>query len=250
MIRKIKTIGFITLSTTFLCSCTALQRLSEVNEPPRLSEITNPLANPNYTPVTTPMPMTYEENYSGENSLWKTGARGFFKDQRAQRVGDILTINISINDKATMKDDTTSARQNTETMDAINFFGYEKYLGKIFPSTVNKASLLDYSSNPTHTGTGKIDRSDVLDTKVAAIINQILPNGNLVVSGRQEVRVNNELRELLITGIVRPEDISSSNEISYERIAEARISYGGRGMVSDLNQLPWGQQVLHVLNPG
>lgn len=238
-----------------LCSCTMLQRLSEVNEPPRMSEISNPLANPDYKPVSGPMPQTYAANNSGDNSLWKTGARGFFKDQRAQKVGDILTVLVSFTDSATMTNDTNRNRTNTETLSATNILNYQQYFQKVLPhgasgARVDPSNLISgYSSNPTHVGSAKSDRKEVISTKVAATINQTLPNGNFVISGRQELRVDKELREVLVTGIIRPEDILADNTITYEKIAEARISYGGRGQLSDLQQPPWAQQVLNTLNP-
>lgn len=250
-----KKITIIALSTTMLTSCTTLQRLTEVNEAPRMSEINNPLANPDYVPVTGPMPQTYSANYSGENSLWKTGARGFFKDQRAQKVGDILTIKVNINDNATLANDTDRNRENSESLSATNILNYQQYFQKLLPhgaqgKRVDPSNLIGgYASNPKHKGHGKTARTDALNTLIAATVNQMLPNGNFVVSGRQEMRVNNELREVLITGIIRPEDITADNTITYEKIAEARISYGGRGQLSDMQQPPWGQQILNTLSP-
>jgi len=183
------------------------------------------------------------------NSLWRTGSRAFFKDQRASRVGDLVTVNITIDDKATIANQSTRNRNNTENAAASSFFGWETQLGRIFPEAVNPASLVDLSAQTANDGKGTIDRKEQINLKVAAVITQLLPNGNMVVHGRQEVRVNYEVRELQIAGIIRPEDISSLNAISYEKIAEARIAYGGRGQISDFQQPRYGQQVLDIIMP-
>ena len=127
--------------------------------------------------------------------------------------------------------------------------GYEASLSRIFPSAIDPTNLLELDSNTDSTGSGKISRDEQIEVKIAAVISQVLPNGNLVIHGRQEYRVNYEARELQIAGIIRPEDISSTNSIVYEKIAEARISYGGRGQISDLQQPRYGQQVLDIFFP-
>jgi flagellar L-ring protein precursor FlgH len=127
--------------------------------------------------------------------------------------------------------------------------GYESKLPNIFPKAVDPKNLVNFSSNPTYDGVGEIKRSESLNLKIAATVTQVLPNGNLVIIGRQEMRVNGEVREMQITGVVRPQDILAENTISYEKIAEARISYGGRGQISDIQQPPWGQQILDVISP-
>jgi flagellar L-ring protein precursor FlgH len=225
-----------------------MTRLSEVGATPRMTQIQNPTLDPNYRPVSLPMPQPVLEARE-PNSLWRTGSRAFFKDQRASRVGDLVTVNITIDDKATMDNRSTRNRDNTENSALSSFFGWETQLGRIFPEAVNPASLIDLSAQTSNDGRGVIDRKEQINLKVAAVITQILPNGNMVVHGRQEVRVNYEVRELQIAGIIRPEDISSLNAISYEKIAEARIAYGGRGQISDFQQPRYGQQILDIIMP-
>ena len=128
-------------------------------------------------------------------------------------------------------------------------FGFEAQLDQFFPDDINTSSLVDADSSGSHRGTGTIERGEEIELQVAAIVSQILPNGNLVIQGRQEVRVNFEVRELQITGVIRPEDITSGNSISSEKIAEARISYGGRGQITDMQQPRYGQQFFDIIFP-
>jgi len=238
----------ITLATAVLTSCNAASRLKQIGETPPLTTIQDPKTQPGYQPVSLPMPTPIITERQ-PNSLWKAGSRAFFKDQRASRVGDLVTVNITIDDKATIANQSTRNRNNTENAAASSFFGWETQLGRIFPEAVNPASLVDLSAQTANDGKGTIDRKEQINLKVAAVITQLLPNGNMVVHGRQEVRVNYEVRELQIAGIIRPEDISSLNAISYEKIAEARIAYGGRGQISDFQQPRYGQQVLDIIMP-
>jgi len=224
------------------------ERLSEVGKEPKLSTIDNPQMKPGYRPVSLPMPDPQMAE-SRPNSLWRTGARAFFKDQRANKVGDILTVAISIDDKAQMQNTTTRNRSGTESMGVPNMLGFESEIETILPTGTNPSTLLNVNGASTNSGTGQINRTEKINLQVAAVIEQLLPNGNMVLSGSQEVRVNNEVRVLQITGVVRPEDITSANTVSYEKIAEARIAYGGRGLISDMQQPRYGTQVLDIISP-
>jgi len=231
-----------------LGACNTMSRLSEVGNGPQVSPIKNPTQQQGYQQVSMPMPMPVQPPQNA-NSLWRTGARAFFKDQRAKDVGDILTVNLSINDNATFTNGLKRQLQGSETASAPGLLGYEASLGKILPSAVNPASLLGLTSNSQSTNTASAARSEALTTNIAAVITQVLPNGNLVISGRQEIRVDAEMRELTIQGIVRPEDLSTYNTVTYDKIAEARIYYGGRGVVSDMARPRWGQEILDVIFP-
>ncbi|MGB0935159.1 MAG: flagellar basal body L-ring protein FlgH [Alphaproteobacteria bacterium] len=231
-----------------LTGCNSLNRLSQVGEAPPLTQIRNPVSNPSYAPITMPMPNAKVE-IRGENTLWKSGARSFFKDQRAKDVGDILTILVKFEDKADISNKTSRSRTSSEKVQVNNFMGFETKLTGVLPQGVDPSNLIGFSSSPSHEGNGVVARKEKLDLKVAATIIQVLPNGNFVVAGRQEIRVNFEVRELLITGIIRPQDIMSDNTISSEKIAEARVSYGGRGHITDVQQPPYGQQILDAISP-
>jgi len=236
------------LMASTLASCNTLTRLSQVGEEPKLAAIQNPVKKPDYQPVSLPMPATQPISYH-DNSLWRPGARAFFKDQRAARVGDILTITIEISDNANISNTTTRTRKNEEDASLSKFLGFEASLGTVLPEAIDPTKLVDLDSTTNSTGTGTVNRSETISLKIAAVVTQVLPNGNLVISGLQEIRINHEVRELHIDGIVRPEDITASNIVSYEKIAEARIAYGGRGQLSDVQQPRYGMQIYESLFP-
>ena len=231
-----------------LTGCRTLDRLAEINEKPPISHIINPVAHPNYRPVTMPMPAAQPVEVAN-NSLWKAGAKTFFKDQRAKRVGDILTVNIDINDKASISNQTKTSKHSSQSIAVNNFMGIENSFSQVLPESVNPANLVGLTSKPTLDGSGSVNRSEQITFTLAATIIQELANGNLVISGRQEMRVNNDVRELVVAGIVRPSDITAANTIAYAKISEARMSYGSRGQIDDMQTAPWGHQVINALSP-
>ena len=182
------------------------------------------------------------------NSLWRSGARAFFADQRAGRVGDILTVLISISDSAKTQNATNASKTSNNTYGVPNFFGLESSLGKVLPNA-DPSKLLTTDSASTATGTGAVNRSEQINLTIAAVVTQVLPNGNLVIQCTQEVQTNGEVRQLTVAGIVRPEDISSANTINHTQIAEARISYGGRGDISAVQRTPVGTGLLERFAP-
>jgi flagellar L-ring protein precursor FlgH len=226
--------------------CSAVSRLSQIGEQPKLTSIDNPTTQPGYKPVSMPMPKPETVSYS-PNSLWRNGSRSFFKDQRAHQVGDLLTVTVNITDQAQFANE-TQRNQTGQEGSAITDFAGAKTLGaqaqKVLPG-----NLLQANGTSQYDGKGTINRQETLVTNIAAVVTQVLPNGNLVVEGKQEIRVNFEMRELIVAGVVRPEDIQSDNTIDSSKIAQARISYGGRGQIMDIQQPRYGQQVMDVLLP-
>jgi flagellar L-ring protein precursor FlgH len=204
------------------------------------------VVQPGYKPVQMPMPAPQPASYN-PNSLWRNGSRAFFKDQRAHQVGDILTVKVKITDQARLENATARSRTNSEDSGVENFFGKKKL--PIVTGVAIPGRLLTADSESSSEGKGSIDRKEELSTNVAGVVTQLLPNGNLVIEGRQEIRVNFEVRELIVAGVVRPEDIESDNTIDSSKIAQARIAYGGRGQITDVQQPRYGQQVLDVLLP-
>ena len=180
------------------------------------------------------------------NALWRQGSRAFFKDQRAAQVGDVVTIVVNMNDTANLKNVTSADRSSSESAGMPNFFGMEALLPK---KIVDPSKLVSMSSGNNNTGNGQIQRNEAVTLRLAGVVTQVLPNGNLVVAARQEFRVNSELRELQVTGVIRPQDIASDNTVQHDRMAEARIAYGGRGQLTEVQQARWGQQVMDILLP-
>jgi len=220
-----------------LAGCGA--NLAEVGKPPVMSAVGTGLdANPRsnyYYPKAPAKPVA-------RNSLWDDRQSNLFTDARALSVGDVLTVYIAINDKAKFSNESErkrSASRNFGISGDYNINGAGQAADAGF----------DIGSTSSSTGNGQTARSEALSLSVAAVVTDVLPNGNLIVSGTQEVRVNAELRVLTIAGIVRPADIGANNTISYERIAEARISYGGRGRLTEVQQPPYGHQILDQVMP-
>ena len=231
---------------SLLTGCAAIDRIKQLGEPVALAPIDNPTAKPGYKPVQMPMPTPQPITYN-PNSLWRNGSRAFFNDQRAHIVGDILTVKVNINDTAQFQDQTQLSRTSTEDTEVTNFIGANAITNPA--KAVLPGSILTASGNSQMNGQGNINRNDQLVTNVAAVVTQLLPNGNMVIEGKQEIRLNNEIRELIVAGVVRPEDIQSDNTIELPKIAEARLAYGGRGTLTNIQTERWGQQAVDIILP-
>lgn len=228
-------------------ACGTADRLSQVGQQPPLNAIQDPTTTAGYRPVQMPMPEPIAAHYN-PNSLWRSGNRAFFEDQRAKQVGDILTVVVTIADKAEI--DNKTERSRTDTSSAGTGGALGTAIDTIFlPAGMSASDLASVNSAIDFQGEGSVDREEQLRTSIAAVVLQVLPNGNMVIEGKQEVRVNFEVRELIVAGIVRPEDITSENTIASEKIAEARIGYGGRGQITDVQQPRYGSQVMDILLP-
>ena len=230
-----------------LSGCGNLTRLSEIGRPPAMTPSGDPTQEANYRPLTMPMPAAQTAPPQA-NALWRSGSRAFFKDQRAAQVGDIVTVLVNITDAADLKNNTTATRNSNESMGLPNLFGFEATIPKILAGAT-ASNLVSASSANGNTGTSELKRNEAVTLRLAGVITQVLPNGNLVVSARQEVRVNSELRNLQVSGVIRPQDIASDNTVQHDRMAEARISYGGRGELTAVQQPRWGQQVMDAVLP-
>lgn len=235
--------------TLTLGACTTIDRINAVGQAPALTPIIDPRDRNGDRVVTMPMPQTETPVYQ-PNSLWAAGARSFFKDQRATKVGDIVTVLIDISDKAEVSNETSRTRKSDEKADLTNLLGFEGGLaGQFLPGGYDPSAAINLGSDSKSEGQGSVNRKEKVDLTLAAVVTQILPNGNMVIEGHQEVRVNFELRDLAVSGIVRPEDISATNEVKHTQMAEARISYGGRGQITDMQQPRYGQQIVDILFP-
>lgn len=243
--KKAAVIG---LACGFLSGCATADKIANIGKAPEMAAISNPVTSPDYQPVSLPMP-SQQEIVPQNNSLWQSNRVTFFKDQRADNVGDIITVLIDIEDEATLENDTEQSRTTNEDAGLNSFLGLEASLNKILPEAVNNQDLSNFGSDSNFIGSGSIEREDEIRLRMAALVTQVLPNGNLVIHGNQEVRVNFEKRILRIDGVIRPEDISVSNTVSYDQIAEARIIYGGEGNLTELQQPRYGQQLYDIIFP-
>lgn len=242
------------LSAILLAGCSVADNLANITQEPKLTAITDPTTLKGYREITMPMPAPTPVSYSA-NSLYRSDAKGFFKDQRAHRVGDILAVMVTISDKADFSNTSARSRASTQTAGIDGTLGtlFNGFLNRlpsdILPTSATLTTAVDTDSELKDTGVGTIKRSETLTTQVSVIVTQVLPNGNLVIEGHQEVRLNFEVRDLVVAGIVRPEDISAANTIDSRKIAEARIAYGGRGHLSQMQQPRYGAQVLEAILP-
>jgi flagellar L-ring protein FlgH len=241
--RIVRSLLQIAAALSLTACASTIDKIENIGKPPALDPIAVPPR-----PVVVPQPAP-EPQAQNVNSLWRAGSRSFFRDPRAQKVGDLITVEIAIGDEAKLANTTTRSTNASENANLDNLFGLESRLKGVLPKAVDPSSLVKAGSDSSSEGTGTVDRSETINLTVAAEVTQVLPNGNLVIQGQQEVRVNNEVRELTVSGIVRPEDISNTNTIKHTQIAEARISYGGRGQITDVQQPRYGQQFWDIIFP-
>lgn len=193
-------------------------------------------------------PQPASARYDG-GSLWQSGPSSLFGDRRARQLGDIMTVVIEISDQAQINNSTNQARSGAESLSVPNLFGLPQMIEPVLPDGATLTPAIGLNSSSSASGNGSVSRAEQITLRVAATVVEVLPNGHLVVQGNQEVRVNFELRDLQIAGIVRPEDISRRNEITYDKIAGARISYGGRGQIMNMQQPRPGQQIVDAVSP-
>jgi flagellar L-ring protein precursor FlgH len=225
-----------------LAGCNALDRVENIGGEPKLS----PITNPQQQKVTLPMPAA-PTTLRQASSLWQTGSHSFFPDPRATHVGDIITVDITIADGAQISNTTTRTRNNSDAANLTNFFGLENQLAAATGADPSK--LVNMGSSTANTGAGSVNRSETINLTLAALVTQLLPNGNMVISGHQQVKVNTEMRDLQISGVVRTEDITQDNTVNLSQVAEARISYGGQGQITDVQQPRYGSQLFDILMP-
>lgn len=241
-------IAAVSVAVLGLSACSTVQ---ETLQGPQLAPIGYPAALvPTQQAVIVPQaPTQAQAPAASAASLWRAGARNFFNDPRARNVGDIVTVAIEIDDKAQVQNTTTRSRSNNAQAGVNNLFGFETNLPRYMPGGFDASSMVDLGGSTDSTGTGSVNRSEKINLTVAAVVTAVLPNGNMVIQGRQEVRTNREVRELTVAGVVRPEDVSSANTIRHDQIAEARISYGGRGDISRVQGAPAGQALVERFSP-
>ncbi len=242
---------------TLVSACAATSsRLDGVGKAPPLSPLQDPSltlmgGQPALFPTARPVVRGEGQGAAIQtNSLWRAGSNTFFGDPRASKAGDVLTVEINISDQASLSNSTSRERDTNESLSIGAFFGIPQLIGKVLlPGGVDETAPVSVTSSSSFEGEGDIDRSETVRLTVAAFVTQVLPNGNLVIAGSQEVRINHEVRALTVTGVVRPQDITAANTIAHTKIGEARIAYGGRGVLSDAQRPGVAAETWGVVNP-
>jgi flagellar L-ring protein precursor FlgH len=228
------------LASVALSACSAVDRIENIGQAPKMAAVGNPAGQQIVAAIPRPSPITHDNN-----SLWQPGSQSFFHDPRAMHVGDVITVNVSVADTAKMQNTTSRSRTNSDNANLTNLFGLEKVL----PPAIDPGSVVKMGSDNSNVGAGSIQRAESINMTLAALVAQVLPNGNLVIDGHQQVRVNNELRDMRLSGIVRREDITQDNTVNLSQIAEARVIYGGQGTMSDVQQPRYGSQLFDIIMP-
>lgn len=237
---------------TIACLCVlglgACDRLADVGKAPEFTPITGTFEH--HAMISDRLPVTVEETPIVQRaSLWSRDRQSLLGDRRASQRGDIMTVVIEIDDRAEISNSTDRSRSGSESMQVPNLLGLPSIINRNLPGDASLADAVDASGSSSSSGDGSVRRNERLTLRIAATVVEVLPNGVARIQGSQEVRVNYEVRELLVGGFVRPEDISRQNEVTYDKIASARISYGGRGQITDVQQPRYGQQIADILLP-
>ncbi|MEM6339743.1 MAG: flagellar basal body L-ring protein FlgH [Pseudomonadota bacterium] len=238
--------GLLICCVTLLVACS--NRVDHLGKAP---SFTSPLESTEHSAMLSPgLPATVERRrLVDQASLWSGQRESLLGDRRALQRGDILTVVIEIDEKAEISNATSRSRNGAESLQVPQLIGIPQRLDEELPDGASSSDLVSLNSSSSAGGDGSVTRKEKLTLRVAATVVDVLPNGVLSISGSQELRVNFEMRELLVNGYVRPEDISRQNEITYDKIASARVSYGGRGQITDVQQPRVGQQVLDMVLP-
>lgn len=236
------------LMTSSACTMAQLDELKHVGQPPEMQAPQNPMEKADYQPMSWPQPTPLTGIHTS-GSLWQAGSKTFFRDTRARSVGDIMTVIVNIQDKAELDNSTERKRDSSDSLDVPSVYGLQKNIRGLLNEESEADPLLDIGSKTNSKGEGKIGRQEKIDTKVAAVVTQLMANGNMAIYGSQEIRVNSEVRQMTVQGIVRPEDVASDNTVDITQLAEARISYGGKGDLPSIQRPRIGQQVVDILSP-
>lgn len=243
--RHMRHLAFLFTLGAALAGC---GRLADVGRAPDFNPVEG--STPHSAMYALPLPKTTRRASPAEaSSLWSANQQSLLGDRRAQQRGDILTVVIEFDEEAEISNETDRNRSASESSGIMDLFGLPQRINRALPSGASLDNAIETTSQSAYSGDGSVKRNEKLELRIAVTVTEALPNGVLRIEGSQEVRVNFELRELLVDGFVRPQDISRKNEITYDKIAGARISYGGRGQITDVQQPRYGQQITDILAP-
>lgn len=236
-----------------LTACGVADRVASVGKAPRFSQRTEVPAPAIERSVASSGARNAPSSGPGvaepSASLFRPGAAGLFRDSRAYQLGDLLTVRVNVSDRASFDNATTRSRIGSENAGIAGLLGLDKLIDRILPGKAESAGGVTGASESANSGQGSTARNETINLTLAGVVTDVLPNGNLAIRARQEMRVNYELRELTVTGVIRPQDIARDNSIRHTQIAEARVLYGGRGHLTDAQQARYGQQIYDLLFP-
>lgn len=237
------------LLTAALCGCAS--EFGHMTAPPRMSapgggEPAIPAIDAARRELVTPSDV---DRTPTPASLWRSGPDSLFGDRRARQRGDIVTVVVEIDDEAEFRNQTDREKTGEQSVTIPALFGVEQLAQQVLPEGAGLDPAVEASSSSTTRGAGVVQRQEKIEMRVAATVVDVLPNGHFSIRGTQEIRVNYERRDLHVAGVIRPEDISRANTITYDKIADARIVYGGRGQITDLQRAGVGQQIIEKISP-
>jgi flagellar L-ring protein precursor FlgH len=244
------TIQFLAIGLSVLamsaCKTTGGQKMA--------AEFTQPIPSMNYAPnayrlETAPISREHMRINAKETSLWNNSPKSLFGDRRASQTGDILTVLVEIDDEAELTSSVAEDRQNSENLGIGAFFGIPQKLNSILPTGASTSPAVDVSRSRNLSGDGSIKREEKITLRLAVQVVDVLPNGYLQLAGKQQIMVNNEVRHLQVSGLIRTQDISRQNVITYDKIADARIYYGGKGQITDAVKPRIGNKIMQKVIP-
>jgi flagellar L-ring protein precursor FlgH len=219
------------LTVVLVCGCAQHKTSPTYTQP--LPEVRPEDMAPLKQPVTT-------------GSLWTDSRGDLFSDNKARNLGDILTVVIVEEARASKKATTETDRKSSASADITKFLGLETKIADIFKNSDAK-NLISTNYENDFEGSGTTTRKEDLVATLTTQVVGVFPNGNLGIAGKKKVTVNNEDQYILLTGIVRPMDITADNLIDSKYILDAEISYTGKGVISDRQKPGWMTRLLdHV----
>lgn len=181
-------------------------------------------------------------------SIWQASSGSLTEDMKARRRGDILTIVITETASASKEAKTDTSRGSTVNAGIPNFMGLEK-VGLLKNNIGDLSKLISANVDSSYKGSGSTSRAENLKATMTARVVEVLPNGNMMIEGRRNIKVNNEDQEIVLEGVVRPRDIGADNVVNSIYIADAKISYFGRGIISDRQSPGWLMNIVDKVWP-
>jgi flagellar L-ring protein FlgH len=195
-----------------------------------------------------PGPYDADPTAVSSGSLWRDTSRGLFADFRAAHTGDLVTIAIDENPRATGDATTSTERESSYTMGVDGFFGLTSALARAYPD-LNPTELIGIMGHSSFDGGGSTGRSSRVRASIAVRVRRVLPNGDFFVEGTKVILVNEEELHIYISGVVRPADIREDNTVSSARLADAEIEFSGRGGLTDSTHAGWLAQIIQQVAP-